>query len=100
MTTGFDIQIVDEPQRCRYVAFVDGEAVGFAEYVLEAARITFTHTAVTEEFEGRGVGSQLAAGVLDDALARHLSVEPRCPFIAAYVERHPEYCDLVEQAEP
>jgi predicted GNAT family acetyltransferase len=45
--------------------------------------------------EGRGLGSRLVAGALDDIRARGLRAVPLCPFAAAYARRHPEYADLV-----
>jgi predicted GNAT family acetyltransferase len=49
------------------------------------------HTVVDEAYAGRGLGNRLAKGVLDDALGRGLHVVPRCPFIRAWLERHPDY---------
>jgi hypothetical protein len=89
------VDVVDEPGQARYGAYVDGALAGFAQYVLRDGRIVFTHTIVEDRFEGRGVGSRLAAGALDDVRARDLQVEARCPFIAAYIERHPEHRDLL-----
>lgn len=66
-----------------------------AQYRLKAGIITFTHTIVPEQLGGRGIGSQLARFALDSARARHLTVVPKCPFIRGYIERHPEYQDLV-----
>jgi predicted GNAT family acetyltransferase len=43
----------------------------------------------------RGLGSALVAGALDDARARGLRVVPICPFVDAYIRRHPDYADLV-----
>ena len=53
------------------------------------------HTEISPGCEGMGFGSRLAAGVLDDARRQELVVVPICPFIAAYIQRHPEYRDLV-----
>jgi uncharacterized protein len=50
---------------------------------------------VDPHFEGKGVGAALVQGVLDDVRARGLKVRPCCPFVAAYIRRHPEYEDLV-----
>jgi len=44
------------------------------------------------------VGSALVRAVLDDVRRRGLRVEPRCPFIAAFIARHPAYADLVARA--
>ena len=90
-----EVDVVDESRQARYGAYVDGALAGFAQYVLRDGRIVFTHTIVEDRFEGRGVGSRLAAGALDDVRARDLRVEARCPFIAGYIERHPEYRDLL-----
>ena len=80
----------------RYEAHVDGELAGFARYQLDGERIVFTHTEVDDRFEGQGVGSQLARFALDEVRARGgLRVVPRCPFIKSWIEKHPEYADLV-----
>ena len=59
--------------------------------------IIYTHTEVPDALEGRGIGSKLARTVLDYARAAHLAVVPSCPFIRAYIARHPEYQDLVRR---
>ena len=74
----------------RYELTVDGEAAGFAEFRTNPGRVTFTHTVVDPEFEGQGLGSRLAKFVLDDAVARGETIVPVCPFIAAYLKRHPD----------
>ena len=50
-------------------------------------------------FEGHGVGSRLVQGALDDLRARGLAVVPLCPFVAGFIDRHPEYADLVTTDE-
>ena len=74
---------------------VDGHTA-LAAYRLKPGVITFTHTEVPKELGGRGIGSQLAKGALDQARERGLKVVPLCPFIKAYIEKHPEYADLLE----
>jgi len=69
--------------------------IGLAAYRRRDGRIAFTHTEIDESCEGRGFGSRLAAGALDDAQRQGLQVVPLCPFIARFVERHPEYGELV-----
>jgi len=74
---------------------------GFVEYIqTDAGVIVFTHTEVDRAYEGKGVGSQLARYVLDYSRAEGLRVLPICPFIAGYVQRHPEYQDLLYRAKP
>ena len=94
------VRIVDNPGARRYEALVGDGLAGFAEYRALPGRIVFIHTEVTAEFEGRGVGGRLAAGALDDVRARGLDVTAKCPFIAAYIRRHPEYADLLREAQP
>jgi predicted GNAT family acetyltransferase len=78
----------------------DGEeVVAYADYRLQPGRVTFLHTVVDPAYEGRGVGSRLARTVLDDAVGRGLLITPRCPFIRAYIERHPQYAEHVDSTE-
>ncbi|MQY03123.1 GNAT family N-acetyltransferase [Actinomadura macrotermitis] len=88
-------QITDNAGQGRYEIREDGALAGFAEYRLDAGSIVFTHTEVDPAFEGKGVGSALARGALDDVRSRDLSVVPQCPFIKAWIDRHPDYQDLL-----
>jgi len=88
------IEVVDQPDRRRYEAVVDGVVGGSAHYELDGDTMTFTHTEVDDEFEGQGVGSELVRRVLDDVRERGLRIVVRCPFIRSWIERHPEYRDL------
>ena len=89
------IAVRDNPGRRRYELFVDEELAGFATYVLSGQTMTIPHTEMQARFEGQGLGARLARFALDDARGRGLRVVPRCPFIAAYIDRHPGYADLV-----
>jgi predicted GNAT family acetyltransferase len=89
-------RIVDNPAERRYEAWLGERLAGFAEYRLAGQRIIFFHTEIDPAFEGRGVGSRLAADALDDVRRRGLRLTPKCPFIAAFVKRHPDYADLVD----
>jgi predicted GNAT family acetyltransferase len=76
---------------------VDGELVGAAYYDVADDLIVFTHTEVDEESEGHGVGSALARGALDDVRTEgRRKVIAHCPFIKGWIERHPDYQDLLE----
>jgi hypothetical protein len=90
-----DTTVVDHPERHRFELQIGDTVAGFAEYRLEPGRVVFTHTEVDSAFEGQGLGSKLASGALDSVRGRGLAIVPLCPFIAAYVRRHPEYQDLV-----
>lgn len=83
----------------RWEARVGGELAGFAAYRVVDDDIVFTHTEVDPAFEGRGVGGALARQALDEvAEDESLRVVPRCPFIKAWIARHPDYAALVRQA--
>jgi predicted GNAT family acetyltransferase len=89
------VEVVDAPERFRYEGLVDGAVAGYAAYRLRGRRIVFTHTEVKPEFEGKGVGSALAKGALEDVRRRSLEMVLLCPFMTAYVQQHPEYADLI-----
>ena len=84
----------DNPARLRFELEVDGH-VAFAEYGLAAGVITFVHTVVPKELGGRGVGSTLARGALEDVRRRGLKVVAQCPFIKAFMDKHAEFNDLL-----
>jgi predicted GNAT family acetyltransferase len=88
------IETVDRPDRSRYEITVDGRVAGVAIYALGDGEIKLLHTEVDRAFAGRGMGSRLAADVLDDIRARGLRVRAECPFMARYIRSHPAYQDL------
>jgi predicted GNAT family acetyltransferase len=87
--------VSDRPDQLRYEIEVDGEVAGFLLYRIEPGVLELVHTDVEPKWEGKGVGAALVQGALDDVRARGLKVRPYCPFVAAYIRRHPEYQDLV-----
>jgi len=90
-----EIEVVHRPEQSRYELNVDGRLAGFVRYRPHADHVEFLHTEVDPEFEGQGLGSRLAAGVLDDVRATAGRATVTCPFLAAFVKRHPEYEDVV-----
>jgi predicted GNAT family acetyltransferase len=92
----------DHPERSRFEVTVDGDLAGYAEYVRKGngpgAIIDFTHTKVDDRFEGQGVGSALIRAALETVRERGEQALPHCPFVRAYIGRHPEYVDLVPAA--
>ena len=90
------VTVTDAPEQRRYVAQDEqDQLLGFVAYHRVDDTITFTHTEVLPAAEGKGVGSTLARSVLDQARADGLNVVPQCPFIKAWIDRHPDYADLV-----
>jgi predicted GNAT family acetyltransferase len=91
-TTG---TVRDNPAENRYELTVDGYLAA-AYYKLSDGVITFVHTEVPKELGGRGIGSQLVKGALDDVRARNLKVVAQCPFVAGYIGKHADYSGLLK----
>ena len=92
-----DVQVTLNEDAKRYEARVDGELAGSAYFDAADDLIVFTHTEVDDAFEGKGVGSALARFALDDVRADgRRKVVARCPFIKGWIDRHPDYQDLLE----
>ena len=83
------VEVVDNDSLHRFEITVDGKAAGFAFYRTEPGAVVFTHTEIDPAFEGQGLGSKLAAAALQNVRDRGLEIVPVCPFIAAYMKRHP-----------
>jgi uncharacterized protein len=84
----------DNTERHRFELDIDGH-IAFSNYKREGGAITILHTEVPKELNGRGIGSELARGLLDIMRAQGLTVKPLCPFVAGYIAKHPEYANLV-----
>lgn len=90
------VHVTDNADKRRYEAHLAGELAGFAEYQLADQLIVFTHTEVDQVHEGKGIGSALARFALDDVRERGgRRVLALCPFIKAWMLRHPDYADLL-----
>ena len=87
--------VVNVPEAHRFELLLDGQRIGELAYRQRKGRIAFTHTNVNPAYEGRGFGGRLADAALADARRQGLTVVPLCPFIAWYIEQHPEHGDLV-----
>ncbi|HOQ53256.1 MAG TPA: GNAT family N-acetyltransferase [Micropruina sp.] len=83
-------------RRSRFEIVVDDELAGFAHYDLSNGVATFDHTEVKPAFNGRGLGTTLVAGALDQVRQHGIwKVRATCPFVVTFLRRHPEYADLV-----
>ncbi|SIN42869.1 GNAT family N-acetyltransferase [Micromonospora cremea] len=87
--------VEDNPAKNRFEILVDDALAGFSAYLLRGDVVVFTHTEVDQRFQNMGVGGALIRGALDQVRARGGRVVPQCPFVAAYIDKHPEYADLV-----
>lgn len=84
----------DNAARHRFELDADGH-VAFSEYRRDGNLLTVMHTEVPAALNGRGIGSALVRGLLDIARAQKLKVKPLCPFVKAYIAKHPQYADLL-----
>ncbi len=75
----------------RYEIRHGGRLAGFAVYRERGDRTVFVHTEIGDDFGGKGLGSILARHALDDVVERGRTIVPVCPFISAYLRKHPEY---------
>jgi len=79
----------------RYELMVDGH-IAASYYEISGGVITFVHTEVPPELGGKGIGSKLIKGALDQVRAEGLKVIAQCPCVKAYMEKHPDYADLLK----
>jgi predicted GNAT family acetyltransferase len=86
--------IIDNRARSRFETSVE-DHTAFADYTIDGEVITFTHTLVPKELQGRGIASRLIAHALGEARARGLKVVPQCPFVAAYIQKHAEWGSIL-----
>ena len=88
----------DNPEKHRFEIDLGDGSFAIAEYTLPAGKIIFTHTEVPSQHEGKGLGTELIEFALAAARERGLKVIPICPFFAAYMQRHAEVQDLLEDS--
>jgi predicted GNAT family acetyltransferase len=88
-------EIVNNRPHHRYELAVDGH-LAVTYYEIADGVVTFTHTEVPPELGGKGIGSKLIKGALDQVRAEGLKVIAQCPFVKAYIEKHPDYADLLK----
>lgn len=94
------VQVADNPDNNRFEGYIDDELVGVIEHIPLESKVIATHTEVASAHEGQGVGSQLVAGALALLRDGDRLVQPLCPYVTAYLRRHPEYSDVVDPTTP
>lgn len=83
-------QVHDVPERSRFEISVDGVTAGHAAYTRRGDEVVLTHTVIDDAWEGHGLGSTLARAAVTTITEAGGTVLPRCPFIAAWLRKHPE----------
>ena len=88
----------DNADQNRFELEVDGKTA-VLQYMRRGETLYLTHTEVPPELEGKGIGSRIVKHALEDARSRGVKVAPWCPFVRAYIDRHPDYKPLVLEEE-
>ena len=87
--------VINNRAHHRYELEVEGH-LATEHYKLDGDVITFEHTDVPKELGGKGVGSKLVQGALDQVRASGMKLIADCPFVKAWIGKHPEYKDLLK----
>ena len=95
MPTPETTTVRDNPEKHRFEIDLGDGSFAVAEYRLHPGRIVLTHTEVPPAHEGRGLGTTLVKAALASARGLGLEVVPICPFVRAYMTKHPEEQDLL-----
>lgn len=91
-----DYEVVRNASAQRYEIRVGDELAGFTvAEPQENGSVLFPHTEIADAFEGQGMASKLVRGAFDDIRERGLRIKVTCPYIRAWLPKHPEYEDLV-----
>lgn len=96
MSADEQVTVRENDSKSQFEVTVDGHDA-YVTFTRDDHAITFDHTFVPPALEGRGIAGQLAKHGLEYAREHGLAVVPQCPYIRSYIERHPEYQDLVEK---
>jgi predicted GNAT family acetyltransferase len=87
--------VSDSADRARFEVHLEGQLAGKLTYVIKHGRMALVHTEVLPAFEGRGAASALVRFALDSARDRGLKIIATCPYVQAFLDRHPEDDDIV-----
>jgi predicted GNAT family acetyltransferase len=87
--------VVNNKAHHRYELAVDGH-IAATYYQIADGVITFVHTEVPPELGGKGLGSRLIQGALDPVRADRVKVIAQCPFVKGWIDKHPDYADLLK----
>ena len=87
-------QVTDHTSRLRFELVEDGK-LAYADYRREGKVLVIPYVEADPALRGRGTAGRLMTGMLDQLRARGEKVRPVCSYAAAWIQRHPEYHDLL-----
>ncbi|OKL38608.1 GNAT family N-acetyltransferase [Pontibacter flavimaris] len=90
-----EIEVKDNPAQHRFETTIEGHT-SVIEYKLRPGVMTVLHTEVPKELEGRGIAGTMTKYTLEHIAANSLQLVPLCPYMRAYLKKHPEYQYLVK----
>ena len=88
------IKISHDIEAKRFETAIDGH-IGYISYQERDGKLVYDHTIVPQALGGRGVGSTLVKHALNYARENDKKVVPQCSFVSSYINKHPEYKDLL-----
>ena len=91
-----DYEVINNEKNMQFEVHID-DSIGVLQYRYYKNDLALMHTEVPDEIEGKGVASHLAQYAFEWAKERNLKVRVYCPYVAAYLKRHPEYNQLVSE---
>jgi predicted GNAT family acetyltransferase len=94
-----EAEVRENAPKQRFEIWVGDQRAGFTLYQGHGSPLSFVHTEIDPAFGGQGLGSILIRQALDTVRARGVEVLPFCPFVKAFIQKHPDYLDLVPAAK-
>ena len=92
-----DITVVHEPERSRFAVYESGQTAYLSYHVLEDGTLDFAYTYTPLAIRGRGIATAIIRTALEYAKDQGKKIEPTCPFVATYIDRHRNYQEISTQ---
>lgn len=90
-----DVTVVHNAAASRFEAMLGGEQVGLIDYSTHGNTVDLVHTEVDPRHQGKGIAGELVRGALAVIRVEKMTVVPSCPYIATWLDRHPDEQDLL-----
>ena len=91
------MKLTNNAASSRLEMVLEDGSIAFLDYEMAAGHIIYTHTDVPAVHQGKGIGSLLAKGAMEYAMANGLRVVAECPTVAKFVSKHPEYQTITDE---
>ena len=98
-TTTAPLPVMHNVKLQRFESQAGDAPLAFVSYTHEGEHVILDHTFVPDELRGHGMAATLVRTALDEARKRHWKIVPRCPYVATFIKRNPDFADLVARPE-